>query len=90
MTVTKKISVSLTQELNDTIKQAVGTGAYKSSSEVVREALRQWQASRERERLEVQKLQIAVEQGLNSGQAVSVDAGFFAQKRDMIRSAGSE
>ena len=82
---TKKISVSLTQELNDTIRTAVGTGAYKSSSEVIREALRQWKTSREREHLELKRLKAVVKQGLASGDSTTVTPEFFSQRRAMIR-----
>ena len=81
----KKISVSLTEELNDNIQSAVGTGAYKSSSEVVREALRQWQANRERNALEFEQLRQAVEHGQKSGEPIEVNASFFEGKRAMVR-----
>lgn len=41
-----KISISLTDEHADLLRDAVGRGAYASSSEVVREALREWRARR--------------------------------------------
>jgi len=40
----EKISVALTDELLASIQGAVKSGDYASSSEVVREALRQWKA----------------------------------------------
>jgi antitoxin ParD1/3/4 len=41
-----KVSVALTTELNDMVQQAVASGDYASSSEVIREALRDWKAKR--------------------------------------------
>jgi antitoxin ParD1/3/4 len=41
-----KISISLTDEHAELLHDAVGSGAYASSSEVVREALREWRARR--------------------------------------------
>lgn len=41
-----KVSVALTPELNDMVQQAVASGDYASSSEVIREALRDWKAKR--------------------------------------------
>lgn len=41
-----KISISITDEHAALLQEAVGSGAYASSSEVVREALREWQARR--------------------------------------------
>lgn len=41
-----KISISITDEHAALIQEAVSSGAYASSSEVVREALREWRARR--------------------------------------------
>lgn len=41
-----KISISITDEHVALLQEAVGSGAYASSSEVVREALREWRAKR--------------------------------------------
>ena len=43
---TEKISVSLTDEHARLLHEAVRSGDYASSSEVVREALREWKARR--------------------------------------------
>jgi antitoxin ParD1/3/4 len=41
-----KMSVTLTEEMSGMIGNAVETGEYASSSEVIREALREWKARR--------------------------------------------
>lgn len=41
-----KISISITDEHAALLRDAVSSGAYASSSEVVREALREWRARR--------------------------------------------
>ena len=41
-----KISISITDEHAAVLQEAVGSGAYASSSEVIREALREWRARR--------------------------------------------
>lgn len=64
-----KISISLTDEHAVMVEQAVRSGDYASSSEVIREALRQWKARR--------LLGALWDEGLASGQAEpgeSVDA----------------
>jgi antitoxin ParD1/3/4 len=43
----EKISVVLTPELASIMKEAIGFGAYASSSEIKREALRKWHKRRE-------------------------------------------
>ncbi len=50
---TEKLSITLSSELVRMIREKVGTGAYASNSEVIREALRLLQA---RDQLEAQKL----------------------------------
>lgn len=42
MTIAEKISIALPPEMVSVIKGAVATGEYASSSEVVRDALRDW------------------------------------------------
>jgi antitoxin ParD1/3/4 len=62
-----KLSIALTGELADLLAQAVASGDYASTSEVVREALREWKlrrSSRQLEREEIQRLWL---EGLNSG-----------------------
>ena len=41
-----KISISITDEHAAIVQEAVRSGAYASSSEVIREALREWRAKR--------------------------------------------
>ncbi len=41
-----KISIALPQEMVEQVREAVDTGEYASSSEVVREALRDWNQKR--------------------------------------------
>ncbi len=42
----EKISISLTRSQLQLVEEAVKTGEYASSSEVIREALREWKAKR--------------------------------------------
>jgi antitoxin ParD1/3/4 len=42
----EKISIALPQEMVEKVREAVDTGEYASSSEVVREALRDWNHKR--------------------------------------------
>lgn len=44
MFIAGKISISITEEHAAAVKEAVRSGAYASSSEVIREALREWRA----------------------------------------------
>ena len=46
MSQVEKVSVALTVELAEEVREAVRQGQYASSSEVIREALRQWSLRR--------------------------------------------
>ncbi len=85
----KIISVSLTDELNETIQNAVASGEFKSSSEVVRDALRQWNKRRESEQQDQAFLRAAINEGLTSGEAIPVTKSMFDDLRDLARSAAS-
>ena len=71
------MNVSLTQELEQFIRQKVDSGLYNSSSEVVREALRLLE---ERDRLKAWKLdelRRAIQEGIDSlerGEGIPFDA----------------
>lgn len=43
----KRLTITLTPELTETIKVAITEGDYASASEVIREALRDWKTRRE-------------------------------------------
>ena len=51
----------------ETIKSAVKAGEYASNSEVVRDALRGWNADRKHKQEEIQYLRKAWDKGINSG-----------------------
>jgi antitoxin ParD1/3/4 len=63
----EKVSVALTPEMLAVVREAVESGEYASSSEVMREALREWTRRRALERTEVEALQRLWQEGLESG-----------------------
>lgn len=63
----EKISVALPPEMVGLIKEAVEGGTYSSSSEVIREALRDWKEKQERKTLAVKELRRIWREGLASG-----------------------
>ena len=63
----EKVSVALTPEMLAVVREAVESGEYASSSEVMREALREWTRRRALERKEVEALQRLWQEGLESG-----------------------
>ena len=63
----EKVSIALTPEMLAVVREAVESGEYASSSEVMREALREWKRRRALERKEVEELRRLWEEGLASG-----------------------
>ena len=62
-----KISVALTPEMVDLVNQAVESGEYATSSEVIREALREWKQRRNLPHHEREDLQRLWAEGIASG-----------------------
>jgi antitoxin ParD1/3/4 len=75
-----KVSVALTGEQVAAMKQAVETGEYATTSEIVREALREWQWKRELREEELEQLRAAWEKGIASGRAEPMDRSEFLEE----------
>jgi antitoxin ParD1/3/4 len=76
----KKISVAVTGEQIVALKAAVETGEYATTSEIVREAIRDWQFKRELRDEDLRRLRQLWDQGKASGAATPADFG--AARRD--------
>jgi len=63
----EKMSVALTPDMAAMVKQAVESGDYASSSEVVREALRDWKTKRAFAQHQIEELRRLVAEGIASG-----------------------
>jgi len=80
----KKISIALTGEQVGALKAAVETGEYATTSEIVREAVRDWQFKHALRQEDLNRLRQMWDQGKASGAATPVDfenARREAQKR---------
>ena len=78
----QKVSVALTGEQLAALKAAVETGEYATTSEIVREALRDWQFKHEQRLLNIQQLREMWAEGKASGPAGPLD---FAKLRSEAR-----
>ena len=67
MSAVEKVSVALSPELLDMVREAVASGQYGSASEVIREALRDWRVRQPLRQAEVERLRKAWSEGLASG-----------------------
>jgi antitoxin ParD1/3/4 len=82
MTEVQKISVAMTREQLISLKSAVESGEYASTSEIVREALRDWQHKRALRAEEISHLRRMWNEGQASGDAGAVD---FVRLREEAR-----
>ena len=60
----ERMTVTLTAEMAEDVRQAVKAGEYASSSEVIREALRDWRHNRALRKRRIQELRADVRAGL--------------------------
>lgn len=63
----EKLSVALTPEMAAMVRQAVDSGEFASSSEVVRDALRDWKSKRAGAAREIEDLRRLIAEGHASG-----------------------
>jgi antitoxin ParD1/3/4 len=76
----QKVSVALTREQVAALKEAVETGEYATTSEIVREAIREWQWKREWQGQELDRLRAAWDQGAASGRAKPMTRAEFLRE----------
>lgn len=69
----EKLSIALTPEMAAVVRQCVDSGEYASSSELIREALRDWKTKRSLQQNELQELRNLWQDGINSGPAKFAD-----------------
>jgi antitoxin ParD1/3/4 len=69
----EKISVALTNEQVSALKAAVETGEYATTSEIIREAVRDWQLKRELRQEDIKLLRHSWDAGVASGSAGSLN-----------------
>jgi len=73
MSKVEKISIALTQEMAATVKGAVENGEYASTSEVIRDALRDWEQRRRARKAALERLGKLIDEGINSGDAIPAE-----------------
>lgn len=69
----EKLSIALTPEMATIVKQCVQSGEYASSSELIREALRDWKTKRSLQQNELQELHSLWQEGIDSGEGNFAD-----------------
>ena len=69
----EKMSIALTPEMAAVVRAAVANGEYASSSEIIREALRDWQMRRDLHQKELEALRHLWQEGSDSGPGTHAD-----------------
>lgn len=72
----ERMTITMPSDMAEALRQTVAGGEYASTSEVVREALREWTRNRDTERRELEALRDAIKAGLNSGPGIPADEVF--------------
>jgi len=83
MSTIERMTITLPAEMAATLRQTVAGGEYASTSEVVREALREWARHRDAERRDLQALREAIRAGDESGPGIPAGE-VFAELRALI------
>jgi antitoxin ParD1/3/4 len=87
----EKLSIALTPEMAAIVRQCVESGKYASSSEVIREALRDWKLKRSLQQNELAELRSLLEAGLESGSGRLADMNAIkAEARQRLMSQDAE
>lgn len=80
----EKISVALTPELAETLREAIASGEYASAGDVMSAALRDWQERRLRRAEAVAELGRLWDEGIASGSAPEDGEAAFARIRQSL------
>ena len=90
MATVEKISIALPPDMVALVRDAVGSGEYASSSEVIRDALREWKYKRVLRQKAIDELRAAVQEGLNGGPGENLDIETIIQRAKASRHADHE
>jgi antitoxin ParD1/3/4 len=69
MSTIERFTVTLTSEMAESVRRAVQAGEYASSSELIRDALRDWRHKRALQEQELQELRAKVREGMDDIEA---------------------
>jgi antitoxin ParD1/3/4 len=83
-----KVSIALTGDQVAALKKAVDSGDYATTSEAIREAVRDWQLKRDLTQADVKRLRKLWDEGMASALAGRVDFG--AVRREVKRRLAKE
>jgi antitoxin ParD1/3/4 len=76
----EKISIALTSEMAALVRKSVESGEYATSSEVIREALRDWKQKRLLKLQNIDELRCLWQEGIDSGIGLHTDIEAIKQE----------
>jgi len=83
MSTVEKMTIALTPEMAGFVRKAVQAGEYASTSEAIREAVREWKERRDLLGYTIEELRVLVQEGIDSGPPIDA-AEVFADLRRKI------
>lgn len=83
MSAIERLTITVPAEMAATLRATVEGGEYATTSEIIREALRDWTRARDTERRELAALREAIRVGDESGPGIPA-AEVYAELRQMI------
>ena len=92
MSTVERLTVTMPADMADVVKAAVDGGDYTSTSEVVREALRDWKAKRAIQLLELTALKSDIDKGLAdvaAGRLLDFDSADIVERGRKLLAARS-
>lgn len=69
----ERVTITVPAEMAQILRDTVAGGEYASTSEVVREALRDWSRARDAERRDLEALRNAIQAGIDSGEPIPAE-----------------
>jgi antitoxin ParD1/3/4 len=86
----ERLTITLTKDLAQRIKTAIATGQYASSSEVIRDALREWELAQARREHQLVELRKDIAKGLSdieAGRVTQFDPQEIVRKGEELLAA---
>lgn len=84
----EKLSIALTVQQADLLREAVDSGEYATASEVVRDAMRVWQEKWEARQADIRKMRQLWDEGIASGKPEPIDFDELREEaRGLLRDA---
>ncbi|MFW7269927.1 type II toxin-antitoxin system ParD family antitoxin [Gluconacetobacter sp. Hr-1-5] len=85
MSTIERMTITVPSEMAAILRQSVDGGEYASTSEVVREALREWMRRRDTDRRDLDALREAIRMGDESGSSIPAETVFVELREAIAR-----